>query len=521
LAQARARRKARAADEALRESEARYREILETTNEGVWRLDAAGVTDYVNPEMASLLGYDVSEMTGQPLASFMDSIAFESAAAADPGVVEQEFRHKDGSVRLMRVSHKRLSGAAGEHAGSLAMLSDVTQARASEIALEASEKLLAAVTDSMAEGIIALDAKGCFTYLNRAAERMLGWTQAEVSGLTMHDTIHYQREDGTANPVDQSPLTGVRKEGRRVRVDDDVFVRKNDQPLAVSYSSSPILIGNDANQGAVVVFSDATASRAETRRIRNELESLSWVGRIRDALAEDRFVLYAQPIIDLRSGETTSHELLLRMLNREGAVVNPGAFLPSAERFDVIQEIDRWVIGQAARLTARGHSVHFNLSAKSLSDPELIPFITSILAETNADPSLMVCEITETALMKQPDGAEAFTHALTALGCRLALDDFGTGYGGFTYLKRLPISYLKIDIEFVRDLLSNSQNQHVVKAIVALATGFGKQTVAEGVEDELTLTQLTDHGVNGAQGYVIGRPAPAREVFSATAPHQW
>jgi len=125
-----------------------------------------------------------------------------------------------------------------------------------------------------------------------------------------------------------------------------------------------------------------------------------------------------------------------------------------------------------------------------------------------ADPALLVCEITETALAKDEAVAAAFVYELAQLGCEIALDDFGMGYGGFGYLKRLPVAALKIDIEFVRDLPQNSENQHVVKATVNLAKGFGRRTIAEGVEDLTTLALLEELGVDYAQGFAIGRPLP-------------
>jgi EAL domain-containing protein (putative c-di-GMP-specific phosphodiesterase class I) len=139
---------------------------------------------------------------------------------------------------------------------------------------------------------------------------------------------------------------------------------------------------------------------------------------------------------------------------------------------------------------------------------DLLPLIEVELRATGADPDKIVFEITETALMKNLDRGEMFARRLVDLGCSIALDDFGTGFGSFTYLKKLPIRYLKIDIEFVRDLQHNSANQHLVKAIVNLAEGFGQKTIAEGVEDAETLELLREYGVDFAQGYYIGRPAP-------------
>jgi EAL domain-containing protein (putative c-di-GMP-specific phosphodiesterase class I) len=138
----------------------------------------------------------------------------------------------------------------------------------------------------------------------------------------------------------------------------------------------------------------------------------------------------------------------------------------------------------------------------------MLRFIEGELRHAQADPALIVFEITESALMENVDAGEAFVKGLVALGSRLALDDFGTGFGSFTYLKRLPVHFLKIDIDFVRDLLTNPADRHLVRATVGLAQDFGYRTIAEGVEDAPTLALLTDLGVDLVQGYFLGRPAP-------------
>jgi EAL domain-containing protein (putative c-di-GMP-specific phosphodiesterase class I) len=194
------------------------------------------------------------------------------------------------------------------------------------------------------------------------------------------------------------------------------------------------------------------------------------------------------------------------MIGKGGEVIAPGCFLPVAERYGLIAEIDRWVIRQAAQLAAHGQRVEVNLSAASISDRELLPFITQELRKAGADPANLIFEITETALMKDLEAGEVFAHRLSEIGCSVAIDDFGTGFGSFTYLKKLRITYLKIDIEFVQDLASNKASQHLVKAIVGLAQDFGYETIAEGVEDAETLELIKDYGVDYAQGFHLGRP---------------
>jgi len=369
------------------------------------------------------------------------------------------------------------------------------------------EEFRSVVMENMAEGLYALDGEGRLAFMNAAASRMLGWSEEEMRGRSVHAAIHFQRADGSLYPEEECDLVRVRKEGRAIRVNDDAFTRKDGSIMPVAYSAAPLRSGPSV-RGVVVVFRDVTEERAERTRVQRELDALTWVGRIREALDEGRFVLYAQPIVPLKEGEA-SVELLLRMIGRDGEIVPPGAFLPVAEKYGLIEEIDRWCVAEAIGHAAAGRRVEVNVSAESLGrDSDLLGLIESRLASTGADPSYVVFELTETALMKDLEGGKEFALGVYKLGCSVALDDFGTGFGSFSYLKSFPIRFLKIDIEFVRDLAANPANKHLVHAIVSLARGFGQQTIAEGVEDAETLALLRQYDVDFAQGYYLGRPAP-------------
>jgi PAS domain S-box-containing protein len=371
------------------------------------------------------------------------------------------------------------------------------------------EEFRAVVMDNMAEGLYALDVEGLVTYMNPAAASMLGWTADELRGKPMHGTVHFQRADGTKFPPEECSLLQVRTQGRSVRILDDAYTRKDGSIFPVAYSSAPLRSGA-THHGVVVVFRDITEEKKEQAAAQRELDALTWLGRVRDAIDEDRLVLYSQPIVPLADGQP-SEELLLRMIGRDNEVILPGSFLPVVEKYGMIGEIDRWVITQAVRRAATGRRVEANLSAASIGTSDLLPFIEQQIREAQADPANLVFEITETALMHDISAGETFAHGLAALGCGLALDDFGTGFGSFTYLKKLPISHLKIDIEFVRDLVTNPDNLHVVKAIVSLARAFGLKTIAEGVEDEHVVTMLRTEGVDFAQGFHLGRPGPTMD----------
>jgi PAS domain S-box-containing protein len=233
-----------------------------------------------------------------------------------------------------------------------------------------------------------------------------------------------------------------------------------------------------------------------------------WLGRLRDALDEDRLVLYSQPIVDLVTGRTVQNELLLRMLDRDGRVVPPGMFLPAAERSGLITEVDRWVIRQAVAAAAEGTAVQFNVSARSLSDPSVMAQLEDSVAAAGVDPEMLIVEVTETAMTDSLGAAREFARRVTEVGCPIALDDFGTGFGGLTYLKHLPVQHLKIDMEFVRETTRSARGEQMVRAIVGLAKEFGLTTTAEGVEEPETGVRLAELGVDRAQGYRYGRPQP-------------
>lgn len=421
-------------------------------------------------------------------------------------------RRRDGSEFLAHVRDVVVRDQDGEITGYVGVSLDVTRERRVEQDLRSAQQYLEAVTDSMAEGLQTLDEHGRLVYMNPAAEALLGWTFEDLAGEVLHPITHGLRADGTVMPIEECPILRTRSLGEPVRVEDDVFTRCDGTLLPVAYTAAP-LETTDGVRGSVIVFSDATELQAERERMLEEVASLTWVTRIHEAFAEDRFRLHAQPICDLATGEVVQHELLIRMLDASGALIPPGDFLPAAERHGVIVDIDRWVIGRAFELAERGRPVQVNISAGSIGDPTTTEWVARVLGETSADPALVVFELTETAILHDESSARSFLEHVSGLGFQVALDDFGTGYGGFTYLKHLPVDFLKIDREFVGDLVHNTSSEQVVHAVVQLAVGTGKKTVAEGVEDAETLRLLRTYGVDYAQGFHLGRPMPLERAF--------
>ncbi|QKT04432.1 EAL domain-containing protein [Ectothiorhodospiraceae bacterium 2226] len=241
------------------------------------------------------------------------------------------------------------------------------------------------------------------------------------------------------------------------------------------------------------------------------------VNALRHALANDAFELHFQPIVHIASGETRGYEVLLRMRRPDGTLLPPGAFIPIAERYGLMTEIDLWVVPRALRALEdadrRGQPIALsvNLSGSSLGDAAALAAIKKLCRALRVPAARVTFEITETAAIAvvHIERAQAFMRELQGLGCRFALDDFGTGFSSFAYLKCLPVDIVKIDGTFVRDILSDPVDQAMVRSLNQIAHSLGKETVAEFVESEAVLACLREFGVDHAQGYYLGRPGPA------------
>ncbi len=284
----------------------------------------------------------------------------------------------------------------------------------------------------------------------------------------------------------------------------------------LAYADQAMYEAKESGRDRMSVYRPGADHRRRTARL-DEAE------RLRKGLAEDRLVLHAQPILNLSSGKIAQYELLVRLWDDAASeLLMPGAFLYVAERFDMIQAIDRWVVRQAIGLIAEHAAagsdllLEINLSGKSIGDRDLAAFTERLLAEAGIDPSSLIFELTETAAIANLEDAQRFAHRLRGLGCRFALDDFGSGFGSFYYLKHLPFDYIKIDGDFVRGLPGSPTDQLVVQALVTIAQGMGKETIAEFVTDQATVALLEEAGVDYAQGFHISRPGPLADVLPVT-----
>ena len=262
----------------------------------------------------------------------------------------------------------------------------------------------------------------------------------------------------------------------------------------------------DLGRNRQVLFDQASTGLRSTHR------RIHWAKKLRDALDEDRLVLFQQPVVQLKDRKTMHHEVLLRIRDEDGRHILPGNFIELAESLGLIQEIDLRVVEKLlAYLREHGRSdgkmrYFVNLSRVSISDQHWIRRVTALLRGSGVNPSQLVFEITETAAMSEIDVTITFIKQLKEMGCRFALDDFGAGFSSFYYLKRFDVDYLKIDGSFIRDLATDEGSRIFVRALNDVARGLDKQVIAEWVETPDALNLLLGMGTQFGQGYLFQRP---------------
>jgi len=308
--------------------------------------------------------------------------------------------------------------------------------------------------------------------------------------------------------------------------------------MHVSVSIGVALLDTESGELMHSLAAAETACKAAKDRGRNRVESyqsadLSMVrrftdiniaARLREAIAEDRLRLEAQLITPLSAGQHSRphYELLLRMIDEDGQTLGPDRFLSAANRYQLMPTIDRWVIEKAIELLKphaellAGHPVSFaiNFSGQSLNDEDFADFLLSRVESSGLDPAVFCFELTENATVANIARAEALMRRLRRLGCGVALDDFGTGLSSLAYLRQLPVTMLKIDGSFVRDILKDTRSESMVHAIAQLARSMSIVTVAEYVETEEIHQRIAAMGVDYGQGFAIGRPMPFGDVLA-------
>jgi diguanylate cyclase (GGDEF)-like protein len=332
-------------------------------------------------------------------------------------------------------------------------------------------------------------------------------TQVAESVCRQCAELSYARGDGT---VQVSVSIGVA----------DLMEGPNSLAHGLASAEIACKAAKDRGRGRAEVFLDADQS------IMRRHSDVLVVQRLHEALERDRFVLYVQPILPLGDNRgDTRFELLLRMLSDSGELLPPSKFLSAAERYQMLPQVDRWVVSRALatlrmhRSSLAGRTMKFSLNVSGLSvvDPEFHEFLEKSIRESGVPADILCFELTETAAVSDLARADRLMQRLRVLGCSFALDDFGTGLSSLAYLRSLPVSVLKIDGSFVRDSVGNTRSESMVRAIAQLAHTMGMETVAEYVETDELRMRMAALGVDYGQGFAIGKPQPLAEVLADLA----
>jgi PAS domain S-box-containing protein len=519
-AQRRLEAEAVARDEA-ESSEALLRSAFDRAPIGMTVIGADGRWLRVNDAWCRMLGYAREELMGAKFSEFkhpddaLEDHELLTAAVASSGETltrEKRYLHKDGSDVWVDLRSEMIRSRSGEPLYVVAHLLDISERRMAQEQRRASDRTLHAIVDNTPAVICVKGQDLRYQLVNRQFEDWCGVPSDLILGRSAEE-MPWGPLVADGRVKDELVLDG----GEPFQEEETVL--SHGQPRVFLTSRFPLLDERGQIHAVCSTSTDVTEHRDEERLRRERLQCSV---QVHAALAQDRLVLLGQPILNLRSMQIEQAELLLRMRRTRGGsyLMPPKDFLPAAERFGMIGLIDEWVVDRAVEHAAAGHRVEVNLSALTISDVAQVDRIERAVLASGAPPANLIFEITETAAADHLDAAREFARRLRKLGCAFALDDFGVGHGTFTYLKHLPVDYLKIDIQFVRDLVSDDSDGDVVQAIIGVAKQFGIETIAEGVEDQATLLELQRIGADYAQGYWIGRPAGLDQLWNPSTPKE-
>jgi diguanylate cyclase (GGDEF)-like protein/PAS domain S-box-containing protein len=294
-----------------------------------------------------------------------------------------------------------------------------------------------------------------------------------------------------------------------------VPVTQGSESLSALLSAADVAcyVAKDLGRNRVHVYEDGDASERH--------KEMQWIARINTAREENRFEIYFQPIVPIRPklNVLRQFELLLRMRDENGDLVSPSAFIPAAERYNSMASIDRWVVEETVqKLAYRGqpnvepYMLAVNLSGTTLNDAKFLDFVLGLLKDAALPHNSLCFEITETAAIANLASVVYFMRALKDCGCLFSLDDFGTGLSSLTYLKHLPVDYIKIDGQFIRNVIRDKTDESMVHAIARMAKALEVETIAERVESRAIMGRLGNLGIDYAQGYFIAVPRPIEEL---------
>lgn len=557
----------------VHESRQSLHNTLYSIGDAVITTDTAGYIEFINPAAEKLLNLNRSEALGRPYEPILP-LAYEDNGLPVRNLVVDSLKRnapytladdillntEEGESYSINLTTAPIEGDSGHASGCVLVLHDVTdmQHMTQKLRYQAAHDPLTDLYnrrefEQMLEqalyrvkrykvpvALLYLDLDN-FKVVNDSSGHFVGDELLKQvahllgSRLRESDTLARLGGDEFGILLDNCALPDARHiaeniheamHGFRFRWEDHLF------RVGVSIGIVPLLL--DSEPSVVMGKADAACYvakahgrnryhvyQADDTDVMQHHGEVAWVQRISKAFEEQRFELYCQPIVPLGSdsSEQPHYELLIRMHDEDGKLVAPSAFLPAAEHYNLMPTIDRWVVRTAFAAISRieqvgsGGGFNINLSGQTLGDEYFQQFLVDQM-QVHAVPAERICfEVTETAAISRLDSAIDFISDMRARGCRFALDDFGTGVSTFSYLRSLPLDYVKIDGSFVRDMAGDKLMAAMVDSINQIVHAVGLKSVAEFVENETILEQLRSMGVDYAQGYQISRPFPLSKLF--------
>ncbi|MDG4882967.1 EAL domain-containing protein [Mesorhizobium sp. WSM4884] len=566
--------KQKEAEAALEQVNVRFRLALAASGTGIWHYDIGTNKSYWDARTREIFGLvsDTDEVTADLWHTYLhpdDKEATERAHLPPPGsesVTATQYRivRRDGVVRHVE-SLVRFIAAAGSAGQILGTVRDITdeKKRAEELAYAAHHDALtglwnrAAFDRLLAENIGAVNRlplavfyvdldyfKALNDYAGHAAGDIALKSVAAGIRASLPPSGHAARlggdefallvpncDDACAERLARAVLAAVRDAdlgpavtSRRLAASIGIaFVRDPGMTVAdaLACADDACYAAKAGGRDRFAVFAPETASGS------GGLNAARLAAKLVDAMEDNRLKLFGQEIHRLgRPWEESRHvEVLARLEGRNGKLIPPGEFMPVAERFGLAARLDRWIIRTALSrhgkaMLSGAISLGFNLSAQTLSDPQLWDFVDQAMAESGAPPSAIGFEITETAAVTNFDAAEEFVRKARLRRCRVSLDDFGAGMSSFEYLRRFPVDAIKIDGSFIEHIANSRFDREIVSAITGIARSTGCAVVAEKVEEKSALEILIGMGVTYGQGYFLHRPEPLEAIVARAAPER-